>query len=189
MTSRHANVRFSQFRPLVDHAGWHVLPAAPHEDVQGPDVRDRIGKDGVVFSAYPTPRASSHFWAVELELLPEWAESTGLRCEIPVDELCERLGFAGDPERSHEFLNARLDDVKAFLGSAQFARTRLQSAIELVKQQSAVDRDMLHELRSEIGWLGMSKALLGSFLFHRGRVSRHRRALRALRDGNGPETS
>jgi hypothetical protein len=175
-----ADVRFSPFRWLIDHAGFCALPAAPYDDVQGPDVRERIGKNGVVFSAYPIPRLSGHFGQVDLDPLPQWAQSTDLTCTIPAEELSVQLGFTGDPERSFEFLGSRVEDVKAFLESDDFARARLDRRIARLYKESADYRGMLYELRPQLGLINLMKTLLGAYLFHRHELARYRRALRAL---------
>lgn len=183
MVPSSADVRFSQFRRLVDHAGWWVLPAAPYDDRQGPDIRERIGKDGVVFSAYPIPRGPGHYGKVELDPPPQWAQSTGLTCDVSVEDLCENLGFAGDPERSFEFLGSRLEDVKAFMESSDFARTKVGHAIEVLNKQAAVHKSMLYDLRPQLGLVGLMKALLAAYVSHRGQLARYRRALRSRREG------
>ena len=63
----------AEFRWLIEHAGWLELPVAPGEDHQGLDVRQRIGKEGLVFSAYPIARGTGpeRFGRVDLEPLPQ----------------------------------------------------------------------------------------------------------------------
>ena len=120
-----------EFRWLIENAGWQDLPVPPGEDVQGLDVRQWIGKDGVVFSAYPIPRGSSSsvFGSVSLEPPAEWAQSAGVDCAITVGELLTKLGLDCEEEGAFRLLNGRLNDVKAYLRSDEFARSRLGSEI------------------------------------------------------------
>lgn len=118
-----------EFRWLIEQAGWQALPVPPGEDVQGLDVRQWIGKDGVVFSAYPIPRGSSSsvFGNVSLEPPPEWAKSAGITCTIAVEDLLAAMGLDSDEEGAFRLLDSRLDDVKAYLQSDDFARMMLRS--------------------------------------------------------------
>src|SRR3954470_1984429 len=104
------------FQWLIEHARWQSLPVPPGEDVQGLDVRQWIGKDGVVFSAFPIPRgpASEVFGTVDLDPVPDWANSTGLTCTIGVDELIAALGLKIGPEGPFRLLDSHLDEVRSF---------------------------------------------------------------------------
>jgi hypothetical protein len=178
MTRRPPDVRYREFLWLIEHAGWRALPAAPGDDVQGLDVRDRIGKDGVVFSAYPIPRGPGHMGRVDLEPRPRWSESSGIACETSVEELCARFGFAGDPERGFLFLETRLEDVKSWLGSDELARTKLKCAIALLGWTPVGMSNVWKVMRPQIGALATTKVYLRGFLSDRRERSRYRRVLR-----------
>ena len=171
---------YSEFRWLIDHAGWQALPAAPGDDLQGPDVRERIGKDGVVFSAYPIPRGPGVFGRVGLEPVPQWASSTGLQCEISVEELCSELGLDGDPKGRFRLLDSRLEDVKSHLGSDRFARARLQHQIAGLSDNFGAARSVLWGLRAEIGVFRMMTGLLESYVSERRFLALYRQALRSV---------
>lgn len=175
-----AEIRFSEFRSLIEHSGWRPLPPAPGDDRQGPDVRERIGKNGVVFSAYPIPRGPGAFGRVDLEPLPQWAESTGLNCEVSVEELGSELGFADDAQPSFRSLDDRLDDVKSFLESDAFARTRLRERIARLGDSYEVHRSTLRGFRAEIGFVRVVRAVLYSYVMERGFRQRYRRALKSI---------
>jgi hypothetical protein len=180
MTRSSADVRCPEFHWLIEHAGWRVLPAAPGDDRQGPDVRERIGKNGVVFSAYPIPRGGSRMGRVDLDVRPRWTESSGLACETSVEEVCSRFGFAGDPERAFQFLDTRLEEVKSWLGSDELARTKLNRAIALLGWTPVGIKNVWKVMRPQIGTLATMKVYLRGFVSDRRDRARYRRVLSSL---------
>ena len=170
------------FRWLIEHAGWQEPPVAPGVDHQGLDVRQRISKDGIVFSAYPIPRGTvpEVFGRVDLEPLPQWAKSTDISCTISVEELLAQLGLESPEEESFRLLDARLDDVKAYLRSDEFARTRLRREIASVGDNYDATRSVLRQWRKEIGFWRMLRGVAALYVMQRGVLARYRQALRSL---------
>jgi hypothetical protein len=68
------------------------------------------------------------------------------------------------------------------MDSSGFARTKVDHAIKMLNQQSAVHRSMLYDLRPQLGLLGLMKALLAAYASHLGQLARYRRAWRSARD-------
>jgi hypothetical protein len=169
-----------EFRWLIEHAGWQALSVPPGEDVQGLDVRQWIGKDGVVFSAYPIPRGSSVFGSVSLEPPPEWAKSARVACTITVEELLAKTGLDSGEEGPFRSLNRRLDDVKAYLRSDDFARARLTSEITLLGRSYDSTRSVLRQSRNEIGIWRMMRGLAKTYVAERRQLARYRQALKSL---------
>ena len=176
-----ADIWFPEFRWLIDHAGWHALPAAPGDDIQGPDVRNRIGKDGVVFSAFPIPRGSRDVFGgrVNLDPPPQWAISVGLPCTVTVEELVSKLALRDAEGGDFLLLNSRLKDVVSYLRSADFARITLHRYIALHQARYGLDRSIISELQPEFGLKAMI-SLLRSSMSERRHIARYRRALSSL---------
>jgi len=176
------------FRWLIEHAGWRELPVPSGEDVQGLDVRQWIGKDGVVFSAYPIPRGpgSDVFGTVHLDPVLGWAQATGLTCKIDVEELVAELGLKVGTEGPFRLLDEHLGAVRSYLESEQFARAVLNRHIAHLHAQYELDRDTLRVLRPQIGTFGMIRGLLLSHLSERRHAGKYRRALSSFaRDRDG----
>ena len=169
-----------EFRWLIEHAGWQELPVGPGEDVQGLDIRQRIGKEGVVFSAYPIPRGTEVFGRVDLEPLPRWAASTELTCSVTVEELVAQLGLDNPGEGIFRLLGARVHAVKDYLGSDDFARAKLRREIALVGGNYDATRGVLRQLRKEIGVRRMMSGFARSYVMQYRVLARYRRALRSL---------
>ncbi len=176
------DLSFPDFRWLIEHAHWQALPVPPGEDLQGLDVRQWIGKHGVVFSAYRIPRGSRSevFGTVDLKPVPSWAMSTGLRCTISVEELVAKLGLSVGPEGAFRLLNFHLDEVRSYLEGKQFACAVLHSHIAYLHSQYESDRSTLRELRPEIGTFRLIRGLLLSSASERRHLARYRRALSSL---------
>lgn len=175
------------FRWLIEHAGWQELPVPSGEDVQGLDVRQWIGKDGVVFSAYPIPRGpgSGVFGTVHLDPAPHWADASGLPCKIDVEELAANLGLKVGTEGVFRLLNGHLGEVRSYLAGKEFARVTLDRHVAHLHMQYELDRDTLRVLRPEIGTLGMIKGLLVSHVLESQHIGRCRRVLKPFARGGG----
>ncbi len=174
--------RSANFAWLIEHDGWEALPVPPGEDVQGLDVRQWIRKDGVVFSAYSIPRGTvpDEFSTVDLDPLPQWAQSLGLTCAISVPDLVAKLGLDAAPDGAFRLLNAHLGEVRAYLESANFARAVLHRHIAYLRMRYELDRDVLRDLRPQVGRLEMMRGLLLNSVSERVHLARYRRALRSL---------
>jgi hypothetical protein len=103
------NLSVREFDWLVEHRGWQALPSAPGDEVQGLDVRKRIGKEGIVFSAYAIPRGAEDdvFGEVALDPVPPWARSLLLTCTMTSAELLDRLGLDASPAAPFRLLDSQ----------------------------------------------------------------------------------
>jgi hypothetical protein len=174
-----------QFQWLIDHAGWHEAALLPED--QGVDTRERIAKDGIIFSAYRIPRGGSSFGRVDPDRPPQWAQSTGVGCSITVEELHEQLGLRPDEREYFRALDSRFDDVKSYLSGTEFARTRLVAEIAMLPKKYAAQRTVFRQWRAEIGLWGVIKGLVGSRALERRTLAQFRRALGALPEGGSPK--
>ena len=170
-----------EFQWLIDHAGWQAAALLPED--QGVDTRERVAKDGVIFSAYRIPRAGSLFGRVDLDHLPQWAQSTGLECTISVEELHEKLDLEPGEHGHFRALNSRFEDMKSYLWGTEFARTRLRAEIAMLPKKYAAQREVFCQWRGEIGLLGVIKGLVRSRALERRTLAQFRRALDALHNG------
>jgi hypothetical protein len=168
-----------EFQWLIDHHGWTALERLPND--QGLDVRDRIAKDGIIFSAYVIPRGEvGRVGEVDSDPPPSWAQSTGEYCTVSARELAEILEIAAPEDEYFRALSARLGEVKAYILGPRFARSRLNRELDMLHLKYEAHRDVLRSWRSEIGLVRMVKGIFESYGMERRQRARLRRALDSL---------
>ena len=153
MESSLAEIQVPQFRRLINEAGWKALTP---ED-QGWDMRERIEKDGVIFSAYRFPRGDGRYGEVALQSSPS---QPSVVFKLTAKDLADRLNFSDKADDMFLAFNEKLQTIRTHLGSDNFASELIQARR---KQSKESDRSMLRtawRMRSEIGFRGFLRIAL-----------------------------
>ena len=166
------------FRRLVGEAGWLAL----RPELNGLDTRQRIEKDGVIFSAYAISKSPHGYGTVALLDPPFWAVQAQLPCEASVEDLRQMLKISAMDDIVFLQLSEKLQELKSYMRSVCFGRVTISKSMH---RWNLMKRTSFHTAFSheEIGTVRALRLGLKLRLQAGEVIARYRIVLNDLREG------